>query len=172
MHGRGSAPDRRAAVVRQRAYRARAAGSRGYVFLHHAVDDYTRLAYSEQLPDERTETATAFLETSQRLLQQRRHRSHGRNDRQRPLFPITSSPRPSDRSSTVEPGPTVPRPPAKRFNRTLMTEWAYAMVYASDEARAATYAAWLHNYDHHQPHTSLAGLAPADRVHNVTGNYT
>lgn len=60
MRGRGSAPDRRAAVVRQRAYRAGAAGSRGYVFLHHAVDDYTRLAYSEQLPDERTETATAF----------------------------------------------------------------------------------------------------------------
>lgn len=34
----------------------------GYAFLHHAVDDCTRLAYSEQLDDERKETAAAFWE--------------------------------------------------------------------------------------------------------------
>ncbi|MBZ5739299.1 integrase core domain-containing protein, partial [Nocardioides mangrovi] len=42
----------------------------------------------------------------------------------------------------------------------------------SDEARAATYAAWLHFYNHHRPHTGIGGLTPADRVHNVTGNYS
>ncbi|NYE36400.1 transposase InsO family protein, partial [Nocardioides cavernae] len=31
---------------------------------------------------------------------------------------------------------------------------------------------WLHFYNHHRPHTGIEGLVPADRIHNVTGNYT
>ena len=57
----------------------------------------------------------------------------------------------------------------ERFNRTLASEWAYAEIYLSDDARAATYADWLHFYNHHRPHTGIGGLVPADRVHNVTG---
>ncbi|MFA6576321.1 MAG: integrase core domain-containing protein, partial [Nocardioides sp.] len=41
-----------------------------------------------------------------------------------------------------------------------------------NEARAATYADWLHSYNHHRPHTGIGGQVPADRVHNVTGNYS
>jgi len=59
-HGRGSAQDRKAGVARDRAARAGAAGSRGYRYLHHAVDDHSRLAYSEILVDERKETAAGF----------------------------------------------------------------------------------------------------------------
>ena len=59
----------------------------------------------------------------------------------------------------------------ERFNRTLATEWAYAHPYLTDEARAATYPAWLHHYNHHRPHTGIGGLTPAERVHNLTGNY-
>jgi len=51
-------------------------------------------------------------------------------------------------------------------------EWAYATAYLSDDARAATYAAWLHSYNHHRPHTGIGGQVPADRIHNDTGNYT
>ena len=60
--GRNSDQNRRSNVVKDRAARAGAPSSRGYVFLHHAVDDYSRLAYSEQLIDERKETAAAFWE--------------------------------------------------------------------------------------------------------------
>ncbi len=60
VHGRGSTQDRRAGVARDRAARAGAAGSRGYVYLHHAVDDHNRLAYSEQFGDERKETAAGL----------------------------------------------------------------------------------------------------------------
>ncbi|MBD5381179.1 integrase core domain-containing protein, partial [Clavibacter sp.] len=38
--------------------------------------------------------------------------------------------------------------------------------------RAATYDAWLHHYNHHRPHTGIGGLTPAERVHNLTGNYS
>lgn len=59
-HGRGSAQDRAASVARDKEARAGAAGSRGYRYLHHAVDDHSRVAYSEILDDERKETAAGF----------------------------------------------------------------------------------------------------------------
>lgn len=46
--------------VRDKAARAGAAGSRGYRYLHHAIDDHSRVAYSEILDDERSQTAAAF----------------------------------------------------------------------------------------------------------------
>jgi hypothetical protein len=45
-------------------------------------------------------------------------------------------------------------------------------TYTSDEARAATYPDWLHTYNHHRPHTGIGGLTPAQRVHNLPGNYS
>lgn len=60
----------------------------------------------------------------------------------------------------------------ERFPRTLAFEWAYAHHYDSDAARAATYQAWIHDYNHHRPHTALGGLSPINRVHNVKGNNT
>lgn len=59
-HGRGSVEDRAAGAARDKAARAGAASSRGYSFLHHAIDDHSRLAYSEILTDETKETAAAF----------------------------------------------------------------------------------------------------------------
>jgi transposase InsO family protein len=174
VHGRGSAQDNRAHVARTRAARAGAAGSRGYVYLHHAVDDYSRLAYSEQLPDERKETAALFwtrakaffagagiavtaVMTDNGACYRSRHFAKALGDikhrRTRPYRPQTNG-------------------KVERFNRTLVSEWAYAEVYLSDEHRSATYADWLHSYNHHRPHTGIGGLVPADRVHNVTGNYT
>ena len=60
VHGRGSAPHRRAQAASDRAARAGTSPSRGYRYLHHAVDDYSRLAYSEIPGDERKDTAAGF----------------------------------------------------------------------------------------------------------------
>lgn len=60
----------------------------------------------------------------------------------------------------------------ERFNRTLISEWAYARPYASESAREASYEAFLHQYNHHRTHTAIGGAVPSDRVHNLTGNYT
>ena len=60
----------------------------------------------------------------------------------------------------------------ERFHRTLAFEWAYAHHYNSDAARAATYDAWVHHYNHHRPHTGIGGKSPIDRVHNVNGKNT
>jgi transposase InsO family protein len=173
--GRDSDQHRSNNVVQQRAKRAGAPSSRGYIFLHHAVDDYSRLAYSEQLLDERKETAAAFWERARSFFAEAGiavravmtdngacYRSHDfakalgpgiKHRRTRPYRPQTNG-------------------KVERFNRTMASEWAYATTYLSDAARAVTYADWLHSYNHHRPHTGIGGLVPADRVHNVTGNYS
>jgi transposase InsO family protein len=172
--GRGSKQHHHAQAATDRAARAGASPSRGYVFLHHAVDDHSRLAYSEQLPDERKETAAAFWGRARAFFAEAGisvravmtdngacYRSHAfanalgegvKHRRTRPYRPQTNG-------------------KVERFNRTLMAEWAYAQAYLSDQARAATYPAWLHFYNHHRPHTGIGGLVPADLVHNVMGNY-
>ncbi len=68
--------------------------------------------------------------------------------------------------------PIKPRCPwtngkAERFNRTLAAEWAYAAVYNSSAERVAALPAWLHGYNHHQPHTALGGHPPTHRVNNL-----
>ncbi len=173
--GRGSPQDRQARAAGDRAARAGATPSRGYTYLHHALDDHSRLAYSEILADERKETAASFWRRARAFFAQAGitvtavmtdngacYRSHAFTDalgatvqhrRTRPYRPQTNG-------------------KVERFNRTLATEWAYAQPYLSDTARAATYDAWLHHYNHHRPHTGIGGQTPSERVHNLTGNYT
>ena len=148
---------------------------RGYSYLHHAVDDHSRLAYSEILGDERRETAAGFWIRARAFFADAGitvsavmtdngpcYRSHAFKDAlgdgvkhrfTRPYRPQTNG-------------------KVERFNRTLTTEWAYANTYRSDEARAATYDTWLHHYNHHRPHTGIGGQTPSERVHNLTGKYT
>lgn len=147
---------------------------RGYAFLHHAVDDYSRLAYSEIHHDERRETAAGFWIRARAFFRQAGfeveavmtdngscYRSH--------LFAATLG---QTRHLFTRPYRPQTNGKVERFNRTLTTEWAYARTYTSDEARAADYPAWLHHYNHHRPHTGIGGSTPASRVHNLTGNYT
>jgi transposase InsO family protein len=159
----------------------RAAGKRnkrrgvGYWYIHNAVDDCTRLAYSELLEDERKETAAAFWRranayfnsvgiTVQRVLTDNGacYRSHAfaaalgpdiKHKRTRPYRPQTNG-------------------KVERFNRTVLEEWAYAQPYSSESERAALFAVWLHTYNHHRGHTALGGKSPADLVPNLRGQNT
>ncbi|GAA3666528.1 hypothetical protein GCM10022202_30940 [Microbacterium marinilacus] len=144
----------------------------GYAFLHHAVDDHSRLAYSEILNDERKETAAGFWIRARDFFAEQNivvaavmtdngscYRSrdfaaalgdHVKHRRTRPYRPQTNG-------------------KVERFNRTLAAEWAYSETYASEAARVAAYPAWLHHYNHHRPHTGIGGSTPASRVHNLIG---
>lgn len=144
----------------------------GYAFMHHAIDDHSRLAYSEILDDERKETAAAFWTRARTFFTE-----HG--------ITVTavmtdngSCYRSRDFANALGEGvkhrrtrPYRPQTNGKveRFNRTLAAEWAYFATYASEGARVAAYPAWLHHYNHHRPHTGIGGQVPSDRVHNLTG---
>ena len=149
----------------------------GYSFLHHAVDDHSRLAYSEILGDERKETAAAFWECANAFFVE-----HGITVK-RVLTDNGSCYRSKLFAETLGPGishkrtrPYRPQTNGKveRFNRTLAAEWAYAQTYRSESDRAATYQNWLHHYNHHRPHTGLDGKTPIERlrVHNLPVKYT
>ncbi|MGO3555906.1 MAG: IS481 family transposase [Microbacterium gubbeenense] len=158
----------------------RAAGARskrngrGYAYIHHAVDDHSRLAYSEILNDERKETAASFWERARAFFA-----AAGVE-----VTAVMTDNGSCYRSATfaaalngIKHRRTQPYRPqtngkVERFNRTLAAEWAYATAYSSDDARAAEYPRWLHHYNHHRPHSGIGGQFPSTRVHNVTGNYT
>ncbi|KQV08202.1 hypothetical protein ASC63_13845, partial [Leifsonia sp. Root112D2] len=143
----------------------------GHSFLHSAIDDRSRLVYSEILTNEKKETAAGFWERANAF-----YASHGITVL-RVMTDNGSCYRSrffNDALGQVKHKFTRPYRPQtngkiERFHRTLTAEWAYARHYSSDTARAATYQDWIHSYNHHRPHTGIGGKSPIDRVHNVNG---
>jgi len=146
----------------------------GYSFLHSAIDDHSRVVYSEILTDEKGATAAGFWEranayylslgvTVLRVLSDNGscYRSGVFNDALGDIKHKFTRPYRPQTNGKIE-----------RFHRTLAFEWAYAHHYASDQARATTYQDWIHSYNHHRPHTGIGGKSPIDRVHNVNGKNT
>lgn len=134
-HGRGTTQDRRVGAARQRAARRGESPSRGYSFLHHAVDGCTRLAYSEELPDERKETAAGFWIRARRYFADAGFEvtavmtDNGACYRSRDFATALGNAR------HIRTRPYRPQTIGKveRFNRTLAAEWAYADSYTSNE---------------------------------------
>lgn len=144
----------------------------GYAFLHHAVDDHSRLAYSEILDDERKDTAAAFWTranacfTDHGIVVKRVLTDNGNCYRSTTFADALGSGIVHKRTRPYRPQTNGK---VERFNRTLATEWAYAQAYLSESDRASTYQDWLHYYNHHRPHTGIGGKTPIERlrVHNL-----
>jgi transposase InsO family protein len=152
---------------------ARRAQNVGYAFIHSAVDGYSRLAYSEVLPDEQATTATAFWGRAEGFFQshgvtvERVITDNGSCYRSR-LF--------NEALGAITHTYTRPYRPAtngkvERYNRTLLAEWAYARPWSSDGQRTRALTPWLHRYNHHRHHTAIGG-PPTRRVSNLTGLYS
>ncbi|MGW0991708.1 IS481 family transposase, partial [Streptomyces sp. NPDC002486] len=147
----------------------------GYSYLHTAVDDYSRLAYSEILTDEKKETATGFWTRAHTFFTQagitveRVLTDNGACYRSRDWRDLLAAAGITHKRTR----PYRPQTNGKveRFNRTLLEEWAYARPYRSETERREAFPGWLHTYNHHRGHTALKGQPPASRVPNLTGQY-
>jgi transposase InsO family protein len=170
----GRIPDGGGWKVHGRAARPHSGPGPGYVYLHTALDDHSRLAYSELLADERKDTAAAFwiranaYFTSCGITVARVLTDNGACYRS---FPFR------DALGDIVHKWTRPYRPqtngkVERFHRTLADEWAYAAAYSSETERAEAYGPWLHRYNHHRGHTALGGRPPASRVTNLSGQYS
>ena len=169
----GRIPDGGGWRVHGRQHRPNRHRGQGYTFLHTAIDDYSRLAYSEMLADERKETAAAFwiranaYFASCGITVARVLTDNGSCYRSR-LFAAALAGIAHKRTRPYRPQTNGK---VERFHRTLLEEWAYARPYAGNAEREAAYPTWLHRYNHHRGHTALGGQPPASRVTNLTGQY-
>ncbi|WP_236242833.1 IS481 family transposase [Streptomyces sp. CC228A] len=148
----------------------------GYAYLHTALDDHSRLAYTEDLPDEKAATCAAFLRratawfahqgiTIERVLTDNAW-AYTKNTWRQTCHELGISPR------WTRPWRPQTNGKIERFHRTLLDEWAYARPYRSEQERRDAFPGWLHTYNHHRGHTALKGQPPASRVPNLTGQHT
>ncbi len=148
----------------------------GYDYVHSAVDDHSRLAYSEICADERGATAAAFWTRARAFFAahgiavKRVHTDNAFAYRNSVAFHTAVS-----ESGAVQRFIQPRRPQTngkvERFNRTLLEEWAYVRPYTSNARRTKALTTWLHIYNHHRAHTSLGLLPPISRLNNVSGHY-
>jgi len=147
---------------------ARALTGAGWECCHVAVDDTSRVAYVEILPDETAPTCVAFLEravawfAARGVSVQRVMTDNGAGYRSK-LHACTVK-RLGIRHVFTRPYRPRTNGKAERFIQTLLREWAYAVVYRTSEHRARALVPWLDFYNHQRPHGALGHQAPATRL--------
>jgi transposase InsO family protein len=140
----------------------------GWEFVHVCIDDASRVAFSQILPDEKKESAVAFLDAAVAYYASLgiavecvmtdngscyRSKAFARACRKLGLKHIRTK-------------PYTPRTngKAERFIQTALREWAYAVAYPTSNHRAAELPLWLHRYNWHRPHGSLKSRTPISRI--------
>jgi transposase InsO family protein len=145
----------------------------GWEFVHVCIDDHSRIAFSQILPDEKAESAVAFLKAavdyykSLGVTVTRVMTDNGscykaldfreacqelglKHKRTRPYTPKTNG-------------------KAERFIQTALREWAYAQAYPTSDRRAEELPIWLHRYNWHRPHGGIKSQTPISRL-GLTGD--
>ncbi len=153
----------------------------GYECVHVCVDDCTRLAYVEVLPDEKAQTAIGFLKRALAF-----YRSHGvqverlmtdNGSAYRSVVHALACRRLGVGHIRTQPYRPQTNGKAERFIRTMLREWAYAAVFGSSADRASALPGWLERYNYRRRHGALGQRPPIARLqerigNNVAGIYT
>ena len=140
----------------------------GWEFLHIAIDDHSRLAFAQLLPDESARSAIAFLHAALAFFQKygvqtKRiysdngscYRAHAMRDAVLALDLKHRFTRPYTPKTNGK---------AERFIQTSLREWAYAHAYSHSDQRSDRLPLFLHNYNWHRPHHALKLKAPVSRL--------
>jgi len=147
----------------------------GKAFVHTVIDDHSRVAYAEIHDDEQAITAVGVLNravawfaargvTVERVLSDNgsAYKSHLWRDTCHALNIKVKKTRPYRPQTNGK---------IERFHRTMGEGWAFKRFYASESARRNALPAWLHEYNHHRPHTAIGGQPPISRLTNLAGQY-
>ena len=140
----------------------------GWEALHVCIDDASRLAYSEILPNEKKESAIGFLGRSlawlgrQGISVERVMTDNGSAYRSKAFRAAVTAA--GARHKRTRPYTPRTNGKAERFIQTSLREWVYAQPYASSQERSAALPPWLHHYNTARPHAGLAQCPPAIRL--------
>lgn len=189
VHARGSAAHRagekarHAAARKRRKHATQHAGQHagqqarrvGYVYLHTAIDDHSRLAYTEELLDEKGTTAAAFWARAVKYF-----RRHGIKKIRRVMTDngacyrslafAAALAKTKTRHRFTRPYRPQTNGKVGRYHRTLAREWAYQQAWASNDERSTALTAFLHRYNYARPHTALQGRPPITRTPTGVNN--
>lgn len=166
-HGRGSDGAKFAERSKRKTQRG------GYVYLHSAIDGYSRLAYTEALSDEKAVTAIAFVHRARAWFA-----AHGIAHIERII---------TDNGACYRAGafarallgsrhqritPYTPRHNGKveRYNRIISEDFLYARTWTSEDQRPEALGAWNIHYNYHRPHSATDGKPPASRLQAAVSN--
>ena len=142
----------------------------GFDYVHSMVDDHTRLAYSEVLPDEKGATCASFILRAAAAFAARgiphieevitdNHMSYKLSYDVRDAVDVLGA-----KHLFIKPHCPWQNGKVERFNRTLAIEWAYRQPFTSNAARTAALATWLEHYNTHRRHSALGGQPPVSRL--------
>jgi len=150
----------------------------GYDYLHVAVDDHSRVAFVQSLPDEKGPTCAGFVADAAEFFAglgvtiERVMTDNAMNYRKSKAFKDTLEELGISHRRTKNYRPQT-NGKAERFNRTLLDEFAYKQLFLSNTARSDALQPWVHSYNAHRPHTAIGGLSPLQRIVNdADGNHT
>jgi transposase InsO family protein len=155
-------------------------GGDGWEYVHVAIDDHSRIAFSEIYPDEKQQSVVAFLRAALAYYARLGIRFRA----------ILTDNGPAYRSHAMAAccralglkhrftRPYTPRTngKAERFIQTAIREWAYARTYQNSALRTAALLPWIHQYNWHRPHAALNHKPPISRldldVNNLLRHHT
>jgi transposase InsO family protein len=148
----------------------------GTCYLHTVIDDHSRVAYVEARDDETKETSVDVLRNAVAWFDERGvtvHRVLSDNGGAYRSFLW----RDTCAELGITPKRTRPYRPQtngkiERFHRTLTEGWAFKKFYNSESARIAALPAWVHQYNHHRPHSAIGKAPPITRLNNLAGHHT
>lgn len=158
-HGRAATVDHRHKKVKV-----------GYDYVHSLVDDHSRLAYSEILPDEKAATSAAFLRRAaayfatkgiariERVITDNAFAYRHSTEMKKACADLGA------KQKFIKPHCPWQNGKVERLNRTLSTEWAYHQTFTSNADRAAALAPWIEHYNTERRHSALGGKPPISRL--------
>ena len=139
----------------------------GWEFVHVAIDDHSRIAFSRIFPNEKKESAIAFLKaavtyyktlgiTVERVMTDNgscyKSKAFAKACRELGLKHVRTKPYTPKTNGKAE-----------RFIQTALREWAYARAYRNSDERAQRLPEWIHAYNWHRPHGSINSKPPISR---------
>lgn len=140
----------------------------GWEFVHVCIDDASRVAFVQVMPDERKESAVVFLEaavayyTKLGIRVERVMTDNGSCYRSKAFRAACK--RLGLRHIFTKPYTPKTNGKAERFIQTSLREWAYARAYNSSHERTTELPRWLHRYNWHRPHGALQSKPPISRL--------